>query len=115
MTIKIYDPSNNALGFLNNVFDLKITKEISGMEEMSFYVPINSHEASLIQLEGYLYPEGEQLFVIREVNQHGNDIEVFCTLAIENLYGYCWEAITKKSISLVAGLLLLFTNFHPVY
>lgn len=101
MTIKIYDPSNNALGFLNNVFDLKITKEISGMEEMSFYVPINSHEASLIQLEGYLYPEGEQLFVIREVNQHGNDIEVFCTLAIENLYGYCWEAITKKSISLV--------------
>ena len=101
MTIKIYDPSNNALGFLNNVFDLKITKEISGMEEMSFYVPINSYEASLIQLEGYLYPEGEQLFVIREVNQHGNDIEVFCTLAIENLYGYCWEAITKKSISLV--------------
>ena len=101
MTIKIYDPSNNALGFLNNVFDLKITKEISGMEEMSFYVPINSYEASLIQLEGYLYPEGEQLFVIREVNQHGNDIEVFCTLAIENLYGYCWEAITKKAISLV--------------
>lgn len=103
MTLKVYNPNNEPLGFLNNVFDLKIVKEISGMQELSFYVPINSPEARLLELEGYIYPDGEQLFVIRELNQQGNDIEVYCTLAIENLYGFCWEEIAKKSTSLVGA------------
>jgi len=101
MTLKVYSPTNEPIGFLNNVFDLKITKEISGIQELSFYVPIDSQEAGLIELEGYIYPEGEQLFVIRELNQHGNDIEVYCTLAIENLYGYCWGEISREKSNLV--------------
>ena len=71
MTLKCYNPSNKPLGFLNNVFDLKITKEINGMEELSFFVPINSPEAKMLQLEGYIVPDGEQIFVIREMNKHG--------------------------------------------
>ena len=101
MTLKCYSPSNSPLGFLNNVFDLKITKEIGGMEELTFFVPVNSPEAKMLQLEGYIVPEGEQIFVIRELNVHGKDIEVYCMLAIENLYGYCWSEIAIQSINLV--------------
>ena len=101
MTLKCYNPSNKPLGFLNNVFDLKITKEINGMEELSFFVPINSPEAKMLQLEGYIVPDGEQIFVIREMNTHGKDIEVYCMLAIENLYGYCWSEIARQGVNLV--------------
>ena len=101
MTLKCYSPSNKPLGFLNNVFDLKITKEIGGMEELTFFVPVNSPEAKMLQLEGYIVPEGEQIFVIRELNVHGKDIEVYCMLAIENLYGYCWNEIARQNVNLV--------------
>lgn len=101
MTLKCYSPGNKPLGFLNNVFDLKITKEIGGMEELTFFIPANSPEAKMIQLEGYIVPEGEQTFVIRELNTHGKDIEVYCMLAIETLYGFCWSEIAKQNVNLV--------------
>lgn len=101
MTLKCYSPGNKPLGFLHNVFDLKITKEIGGMEELTFFIPANSPEAQMVQLEGYIVPEGEQLFVIRELNTHGKDIEVYCMLAIETLYGYCWSEIAKQGVNLV--------------
>lgn len=101
MTLKCYSPGNKPLGFLNNVFDLKITKEIGGMEELTFFIPANSPEAQMVQLEGYIVPEGEQIFVIRELNTHGKDIEVYCMLAIETLYGYCWSEVAKQGVNLV--------------
>lgn len=101
MTLKCYSPGNKPLGFLNNVFDLKITKEIGGMEELTFFIPANSPEAQMVQLEGYIVPEGEQIFVIRELNTHGKDIEVYCMLAVETLYGYCWSEVAKQGVNLV--------------
>jgi phage minor structural protein len=101
MTLKCYSPGNKPLGFLHNVFDLKITKEIGGMEELTFFIPANSPEAQMVQLEGYIVPEGEQIFVIRELNTHGKDVEVYCMLAIETLYGYCWSEIAKQKVNLV--------------
>ena len=101
MTLKCYSPGNKPLGFLHNVFDLKITKEIGGMEELTFFIPANSPEAQMVQLEGYIVPEGEQIFVIRELNTHGKDIEVYCMLAIETLYGYCWSEVAKQGVNLV--------------
>ena len=101
MTLKCYSPGNKPLGFLNNVFDLKITKEIGGMEELTFFIPANSPEAQMVQLEGYIVPEGEQIFVIRELNTHGKDIEVYCMLAIETLYGFCWSEVAKQGVNLV--------------
>ena len=50
MTLKCYSPGNKPLGFLHNVFDLKITKEIGGMEELTFFIPANSPEAQMVQL-----------------------------------------------------------------
>lgn len=101
MTLKCYSPGNKPLGFLHNVFDLKITKEIGGMEELTFFIPANSPEAQMVQLEGYIVPEGEQIFVIRELNTHGKDIEVYCMLAIETLYGYCWSEVAKQKVNLI--------------
>ena len=101
MTLKCYSPGNKPLGFLHNVFDLKITKEIGGMEELTFFIPANSPEAQMVQLEGYIVPEGEQIFVIRELNTHGKDIEVYCMLAIETLYGYCWSEVAKQGVNLI--------------
>lgn len=99
--LKVYSPKNEALGFLNDVFDLQITKEIGGMEEMHFYVPVDSPESKMLQLEGYVALEGEQRFVVRELNVHGKDIEVFCVIAVENLYGSCWSTLSRKGITLV--------------
>lgn len=116
MTLKCYSPGNKPLGFLHNVFDLKITKEIGGMEELTFFIPANSPEAQMVQLEGYIVPEGEQIFVIRELNTHGKDIEVYCMLAIETLYGYCWSEVAKQKVNLIEAFeyVLKYTGWNFV-
>lgn len=103
MTLKCYSPKEEQLGILNNIFDLKLVKEIGGMEELTFFVPVGSPESKLLQLEGYIIPDGEQRFVIRELNTHGKDIEVYCMLDIEELYGHCWGEISKEDVNLVVA------------
>ena len=85
--IKIFNANKELTLISKNQLDFKIEHELdNGDKTLTFFVPISSKEAEIIEQEGYIQTK-EQEYVIKEVNKNNNSFNVVAKLNLEEFEG----------------------------
>ena len=84
--IKIYDSEKNFLKLIDICKDMRIVSKLdTGYKKMSFRLPINDENLSIVKEEGYV-STADYNYVIKEVNENDHDfMTVYCNPDIEAL------------------------------
>lgn len=88
MFIKLYDSDRNYLALLDDLKDIEIVSTLeSGVQKLSFSVPVLSQYLNIIQEEEYI-ETSDYNYVIKEISLDDNNFyRVYCNPDYEDLYG----------------------------
>jgi phage minor structural protein len=84
--LQLFDVNHNKIELLQNAKDIKLERELSGIETLSFSYPQSDNKCSLIKNEGFIRTKSNE-YVIKEVNPNVNWTEVICRVNTDDLYG----------------------------
>jgi phage minor structural protein len=101
--LDLYSPLKIKTAPLFNTVDLKITRELSGEDTLSFSYPLNDETASLVVEESYIRTSSDE-FLIKEVNKKGYYAEVFAILNTEDLRGNIVNSFNASTVTILSAI-----------
>ena len=102
--IKIFNANKELKLISKKQLDFVIEHELDNADEtLSFFVPVSSKEAEVIEQEGYIQTK-DQEYVIKEVNKNNNSFNVVAKLNLEDFEGKPHKSFESRTATIEGAI-----------